>query len=121
MHPAEPELTLDEQRPAHPTNGLDELVHQRHRLGILTIADEADRVEFTYLRETLALTGGNLSRHLAVLEQAGLINVEKGYEARRPRTWISISDRGRAALTAELNALQQLVQRQRSGQDHSAE
>ena len=51
----------------HPTNGLDEIVHQRHRLGILTIAAEAKRAEFGYLRETLALIAGNLSRHLSVL------------------------------------------------------
>jgi DNA-binding MarR family transcriptional regulator len=107
-------MTVDEQRPTHPTNGLDELVHQRHRLGILTIADEAERVEFTYLRETLGLTGGNLSRHLAVLEEAGLVTVEKGYQGRWPKTWISISERGRSALTAELDALHKLVQRRRS-------
>jgi len=105
---------LDEQQPAHPTNGLDELVHQRHRLGILTVADEADRVEFTYLRETLGLTGGNLSRHLAVLEEAGLIDIKKGYQGRMPKTWVSISDRGRSALTAELTALNELVQRRRN-------
>jgi len=105
--------------PAHPTNRLDEMVHQRHRLGILTIADEAERVEFTYLRETLGLTGGNLSRHLAVLEEAKLIEVAKGYEGRRPRTWISISAQGRASLDAELDALRQLVARrsQRAARD----
>jgi DNA-binding MarR family transcriptional regulator len=107
-------MTVDEQRPAHPTNGLNELVHQRHRLGILTIADETQRVEFTYLREMLGLTGGNLSRHLAVLEEAGLINVEKGYQGRWPKTWVSISERGRSALTAELDALHELVQRRRN-------
>jgi DNA-binding MarR family transcriptional regulator len=107
-------MTVEEQRPAHPTNGLDELVHQRHRLGILTVADEAERVEFTYLRETLGLTGGNLSRHLAALEGGGLIDVEKGYQGRWPKTWISISERGRAALAAELEALHELVLRSRA-------
>ena len=71
---------------AHPTNGIDDLVHQRHRLGILTITAEAQRADFGYLREALSLTAGNLSRHLTVLEEAGLIQVEKGYEGRKPRT-----------------------------------
>jgi DNA-binding MarR family transcriptional regulator len=93
----------------HPTNGLDEIVHQRHRLGILTIAAEAKRAEFGYLRQTLSLTPGNLSRHLTVLEDAGLIEVEKGYEGRRPRTWIRITRNGRAALGAELDLLAALV------------
>jgi hypothetical protein len=64
--------------PEHPTNGLDETVHQRHRLGILTITGEAQRAEFGYLREALGLTPGNLSKHLTVLEQAGMVEVEKG-------------------------------------------
>ena len=95
---------------AHPTNGLDDTVHQRHRLGILTITAEA-RAEFGYLRDALGLTPGNLSRHLTVLEEAGLVQVEKGYEGRRPRTWVRITAGGRAALAAELAALTELVRR----------
>jgi DNA-binding MarR family transcriptional regulator len=93
----------------YPTNGLDEIVHQRHRLGILTIIAEARRAEFGYLREALELTPGNLSRHLTVLEEAGLVDVEKGYEGRRPRTWVSITRQGRSALVAELDVLSALV------------
>jgi DNA-binding MarR family transcriptional regulator len=96
--------------PTHPTNGLDDTVHQRHRLGILTITAEA-RADFGYLRDALGLTAGNLSRHLTVLEEAGLIQVEKGYEGRRPRTWVGITGAGRAALAAEVDALAELVRR----------
>jgi DNA-binding MarR family transcriptional regulator len=84
-------------------------VHQRHRLGILTITSRARQADFGYLRETLGLTSGNLSTHLTVLEDAGLVRVEKGYEGRRPRTWVSITREGRAALAAELQALAQLI------------
>jgi DNA-binding MarR family transcriptional regulator len=98
----------------HPTNGLDETVHQRHRLGILTIAAEAKRAEFGYLREALELTPGNLSRHLTVLEEAGMVKVDKGYEGRRPRTWVRITRQGRSALAAELDALAALVRRHAS-------
>jgi DNA-binding MarR family transcriptional regulator len=93
----------------HPTSGIDETVHQRHRLGILTITAEADRAEFGYLRDALDLTPGNLSRHLTVLEDAGLVKVEKGYEGRRPRTWVRITRSGRTALAAELDVLAALV------------
>ncbi len=102
--------------PAHPTNGLDDTVHQRHRLGILTITAEA-QADFGYLREVLGLTAGNLSRHLTVLEEAGMVEVRKGYEGRRPRTWVRITRQGRAALTAELAALTELVSRHRGGGD----
>jgi DNA-binding MarR family transcriptional regulator len=84
----------------HPTAQIDETVHQRHRLGILTITAEAQRAEFGYLREALGLTPGNLSRHLSVLETAGMVEVEKGYAGRRPRTWVRITRPGRAALAA---------------------
>ena len=57
----------------HPANGLDDIVHQRVRLGVLAIAQEARRVEFGFLRSTLELTAGNLSQHLAVLEKAGFL------------------------------------------------
>ena len=94
---------------AHPTAGLSEIVHQRHRLGILTITSRSRQADFGYLREALSLTSGNLSTHVTVLEEAGLVRVEKGYEGRRPRTWVSITSEGRAALAAEMDALTRLV------------
>jgi DNA-binding MarR family transcriptional regulator len=95
----------------YPTNGLNDVVHQRHRLGILTIAAESKRVEFGYLKEALDLTGGNLSRHLTVLVDAGLLDMEKGYDGKRPKTWVSITQSGRQALTDEIAALRALVAR----------
>jgi DNA-binding MarR family transcriptional regulator len=88
---------------------MSEVVHQRHRLGILTVAREVDQVEFSYLRDTLDLTAGNLSRHLAVLEESGLVAIEKGYAGRRPRTWVRITPRGRTALDEELRLLRRLL------------
>nr|AGU11307.1 Winged helix DNA-binding domain [uncultured organism] len=96
---------------AHPVLGLDEVVHQRVRLGILTVTHEARRVEFGYLRTQLELTAGNLSKHLSVLEQAGLIAVEKGYEGRRGRTWITLTAAGATALSDEIRRLKQLIAR----------
>ncbi|WP_433305947.1 transcriptional regulator [Actinoplanes sp. CA-030573] len=95
----------------HPSQGLDEVVHQRVRLGILTIAHEARRVEFGYLRTHLQLTAGNLSQHLGVLESAGLVQVEKGYEGKRGRTWITLTDAGTTALAEEIRRLKQLIAR----------
>ena len=94
-----------------PANGLDDVVHQRVRLGILTIAHEARRVEFGYLRTQLQLTGGNLSQHLAVLETAGLVELEKGYAGKRARTWVTLTAAGRAALAEEIGRLKLLIAR----------
>ncbi len=93
----------------HPANGLDDVVHQRVRLGVLTIAHEARRVEFGYLRTNLDLTAGNLSQHLNVLEKAGLISIEKGYEGKRARTWVSLTPAGHAALRDEIAQLKRLI------------
>lgn len=95
----------------HPVNGLDDLVHQRVRLGILTITHEARRVEFGFLRTQLELTAGNLSQHLGVLETAGLVQVEKGYEGKRGRTWITLTAAGNTALADEITRLKQLIAR----------
>ncbi len=103
----------------HPVNGLDDVVHQRVRLGILTITREARRVEFGYLRENLELTAGNLSQHLAVLESAGLISIEKGYAGKRARTWITLTKAGRAALAEEIKQLKLLIHRMERGNTSS--
>jgi DNA-binding MarR family transcriptional regulator len=107
-------VTADTDTPdatGHPTTGLDEVVHQRVRLGILAIAHEARRVEFGYLRTHLGLTAGNLSKHLSVLETAGLVDIEKGYEGKRARTWITLTTAGNTALAEEIGHLKTLIAR----------
>lgn len=99
----------------HPVTGLDDVVHQRVRLGILTIVHEARKVEFGFLRTTLELTAGNLSQHLSVLEKAGLITVEKGYEGRRGRTWVQLTKAGRQALRDEIATLKRLIRQLEEG------
>jgi hypothetical protein len=54
-------------------------------------------------------TDGNLSRHLQVLDDAGFVRIEKTFEGRRPRTWVSSTKAGRAAFASELAALRSLM------------
>lgn len=93
---------------SHPTTGLDEIVHQRVRLGILAVLAEADKVDFTYLRDRLDVTDGNLNRHLQVLGGAGFVQIEKRPNGRR-KTWILATRPGREAFTAHLARLQQII------------
>jgi DNA-binding transcriptional ArsR family regulator len=88
---------------------LDDTVHQRTRLGILAVLAEGQRVQFGFLQEALGLSDGNLSRHLSTLESAGYATVEKGYEGRRPRTWIRITKAGTTALRQEVELLRTLI------------
>jgi DNA-binding MarR family transcriptional regulator len=94
---------------SHPAQSLDEVVHQRNRLAILAMLRGAHKVEFTFLQRELDLTGGNLSRHIQVLEDAGLVQVEKGYLGKRPRTWVQITRAGAQALASELELLKRIV------------
>ena len=94
---------------AHPSQRLDDVVHQRVRLGILAVLAEADVADFAFLKDTLQLTDGNLSRHVQVLEEAGFVKVAKVFEGRRPRTWISATKTGRAAFASEVAALRELI------------
>lgn len=93
----------------HPTSDLDTTIHQPTRLGILTVLSEAVSADFNYLQTTLGLTSGNLSRHLAVLEEAGLVAVRKTFEGRKPRTWLTLTKQGRKRLDEELTALRHLL------------
>jgi DNA-binding MarR family transcriptional regulator len=95
----------------YPTVSLDDLVHQRVRLGVLAVLAEADRAEFTYLRDTLEVTDGNLARHLQALEEAGYISLVKTVEGGRRRTWAVATRQGRLALRKELARLQALLER----------
>jgi DNA-binding MarR family transcriptional regulator len=94
---------------SHPTSRLDPAIHQPARLGILTAVCETKRVDFVSLRDLLDLTDGNLSRHLTTLENAGYIEIEKTFEGRKPRTWISATRAGRKALAQEIATLREIV------------
>ena len=91
----------------HPLTGLDELVHQRARLGILAMLREAAKVDFVRLRDSLGLTDGNLARHLQVLSEAGYVTTKKA----QARTWVSLTAAGKKAFDKELAALRALVER----------
>jgi DNA-binding MarR family transcriptional regulator len=93
----------------HPIHQIDDDVHQRVRLGILASLHGLKKADVSYLKTTLALTDGNLGRHLQALEQAGFITQSKTTGTGRPRTWVKITAKGRKALRDEVQALQRLL------------
>ena len=93
----------------HPSAALDDVVHQRVRLGILSILAQTREADFTYLRETLGVTDGNLGRHLEVLNDAGYVALNKTFQGRRPRTWVTITPSGRRALNQQIATLRALI------------
>jgi DNA-binding MarR family transcriptional regulator len=98
----------DENRFAY--DGLDRVIHEKARLGIMTsLVTHKDGLLFADLRHLCALTDGNLSRHLAILQEAGLVAIEKGYRANRPQTRVRITAEGRARYLEYLDVLEQVV------------
>jgi DNA-binding transcriptional ArsR family regulator len=90
--------------------GLDRVLHEKARLGILTsLVAHPDGLRFGELRALCALTDGNLSRHLDVLREAGLVEVWKGFEERRPQTLARLSPDGRRRFIAYLEELERVV------------
>lgn len=77
-------------------DGLDRVLHEKARLGIVTsLAARPEGLLFTELKQLCHLTDGNLSRHLAVLQEAGVVEIHKGYRGRRPQTLTRLTDAGR--------------------------
>jgi DNA-binding MarR family transcriptional regulator len=91
--------------------GLDRVVHERARLSILTsLATHREGLVFSELKQFCALTDGNLSRHLDVLKEAGLVDIWKGFEGRRPQTLVRLTGPGRQRFLEYLAELERLLE-----------
>ena len=91
---------------------IDTIIHQPARLKImasLMTLEPGEQVDFVYLRKILKLTDGNLGAHLLKLEQARYIKVEKTFVARKPRSYISMTTKGRSAFENHVTALEEIV------------
>jgi predicted ArsR family transcriptional regulator len=90
--------------------GLDRVMHERARLGVLTsLVAHPKGLAFGDLKQLCALSDGNLSRHLQVLQEAGLVAVSKGVEHNRPQTTCRITAAGRKRFLDYLGVLEQVV------------
>jgi DNA-binding HxlR family transcriptional regulator len=91
-------------------DGLDRVMHEKARLGLLTsLMAHPKGLAFADLKQLCGLTDGNLSRHLQVLQEAGLVEVTKGYEGNRPHTTCRLTKTGRKRFLDYLAVLEQLV------------
>jgi DNA-binding MarR family transcriptional regulator len=91
-------------------DGLDRVIHEKARLSVLTsLVAHPKGLIFGDLKRMCALTDGNLSRHLQVLEEAKLIAIEKGYDHNRPQTVCRITAQGRQRYLDYLKVLEQVV------------
>ena len=90
--------------------GLDRVIHEKARLGLLTsLMAHPKGLAFADLKQLCGLTDGNLSRHLQVLQEAGLVEITKGYEGNRPHTSCRLTRTGRRRFLDYLAVLERLV------------
>jgi DNA-binding MarR family transcriptional regulator len=88
---------------------IDDVIHGRMRLGIMVYLADSDAADFTELKTVLEATQGNLSVHLKTLEKAGYVAIDKSFKDNKPLTRVSITDAGRNAFSAYLDALGSLI------------
>jgi predicted ArsR family transcriptional regulator len=92
-------------------DGLKRIIHEKARLGILTsLATHADGLLFVDLKELCSLTDGNLSRHLHVLHEEGMVEVWKGTKGGRPQTLCRLTRAGRRQFVAYIGELERVVE-----------
>jgi len=90
--------------------GLERVFHEKARLGIMTsLVTHPKGLVFADLKELCALTDGNLSRHLQVLHEAGLVEVWKGFQQNRPQTLCRLTEQGRRRFLEYINVLENVV------------
>jgi DNA-binding MarR family transcriptional regulator len=87
---------------------LDRLVHDPARLTIMSVLAYTGDADFVFLQRAAELTKGNLSSHLAKLENAGLVRIEKRFVERRPRTSVALTAEGRKRIERHWQQLERL-------------
>lgn len=90
---------------------LNPLLHSELRLAVMSLLIGVDEADFVYLREQTGATAGNLSVQIDKLSTAGYIEVEKGFQGKRPRTTCKLTAEGIKAFEEYVEALKEYIQR----------
>jgi DNA-binding transcriptional ArsR family regulator len=90
---------------------IDRVIHEPARLLVMMYLAEVDWADFVFLHTASGLTWGNLSAHLAKLEEAGYIEVNKQFIQRKPHTMLRLSQKGRQALQVYRQTMKQALEK----------
>jgi len=93
---------------------LDRVIHEKGRLGIMSMLAAAADLSFTELRDALGMTDGNLTTHIRALQQEGYVSVAKSYQNRRPLTTCSLTASGRKAFAEYIDLLEKIVRQNKT-------
>lgn len=84
---------------------LDPLLHSQLRLAVMSLLMNLDEADFVYIKQQTQATAGNLSVQLEKLAEAGYVTIEKGYAGKKPRTTCRVTEKGKEAFAAYVDAL----------------
>ena len=93
----------------HPLANLDRIIHSPVRLMVMTYLYVVESADFVFLMQLTGLTWGNLSTHLAKLEETGYVALEKGYKGKKPNTTVRLTEVGRNAFKAYKNGMKAVL------------
>ena len=93
---------------------LNRVIHEKGRLAIMSALAGTPELSFTELRDTLEMTDGNLTTHIRILQEEGLISVTKSYQNNRSLTTCSLTKAGRKAFTDYIDLLEQIVRQNKA-------
>jgi DNA-binding MarR family transcriptional regulator len=88
---------------------VNKLIHAPIRLGIMTILNSVEEVNFNYLKNKLKVTDGNLSSHMERLEKAGYLKIKKTFVDKKPLTIYRVTDKGRKAFRDYIEYLERII------------
>jgi DNA-binding MarR family transcriptional regulator len=92
-------------------SSLNPVISTTTRLAVMAVLAGVEEMEFSLARDAAGLSDSVLSKQATALEKAGYLKVRKGSVGRRPRTWLSLTDAGRAAIRSHVAALRELLAR----------
>ncbi|QDI92287.1 transcriptional regulator [Salicibibacter halophilus] len=102
-----------------PLNRINDLIHGKARLGIMSLLMTYKEGDFNFLKQKLGLSDGNLGAHIRKLEEADYIEVVKTFEKRKPKTVCSVTETGKKAYRQYVQALEEMLYGEENDGDDS--
>jgi DNA-binding MarR family transcriptional regulator len=95
--------------PFHPLTDINQVIHAPARLMVLAYLYVVDSADYVFLMHQTGLSWGNLATHLAKLEEAGYITIEKDFRGKKPHSSVRLTSYGRAAFREYKKSMQQVL------------
>ena len=93
----------------HPRHDLDELLGHPVRFSMMALLVAAEKAEFAFVRDNVEVSDSVMSKQMSLLEDVGYVRIKKGFVGKRPRTWLSLTRKGREVFERHLKAVREIA------------